>query len=70
MERLSTFPDPAAMASLRETRIRYVVVHADQYPAGAGVVARALSESALPPTGSRSRLLAQFGADYLFAIDE
>ena len=70
MERLATFPDAAALASLRETRIRYVVVHADQYPAGAGVVAQALSESALTPMGSGCRLLARFGADYLFAIDE
>jgi hypothetical protein len=61
IERLATFPDPAAMAAIRETGIRYVVVHAGQYSGGADAAARASAATGI-------RLLARYDADYLFEI--
>jgi hypothetical protein len=57
--RLMTFPDPDAIESIREARIRYVVIHSAEYEAGPGAVARARVDE-------RFRLVASFGSDYLF----
>ena len=59
MHRLSTFPGPDAIETIRETGIRYVVVHAREYPDGPAAVERAR-------TDERFRLVSSFDADFLF----
>jgi hypothetical protein len=63
MHRIAAFPDAAAVSTMRETGIRYLVVHAGQYPAGgADAVERGRASGGF-------RLLARFDADYLFEIE-
>jgi hypothetical protein len=62
MDRLRQFPEPDALAAIREIGIVYVVFHAGKYGASAvDLIARARSHPDV-------RLLATAGDDYLFAI--
>jgi hypothetical protein len=58
MDRLQTFPAPTSLEAMRETGIRYVVVHAvaDPYQGG------------LPRPDDGVRLVARVGNDYLFEV--
>jgi hypothetical protein len=63
MRRVSAFPDASAVTAMKDTGIRYLVVHARQYPAGgADAVKTGLASSGF-------RLLARFDQDYLFEIE-
>ena len=63
MRGMSAFPDSAAVAAIRDAGVRYVVVHAAQYPAGgADAVEKGRASGGF-------RLLARFENDYLFEIE-
>jgi hypothetical protein len=63
MRAMAAFPDPAAVAAIREAGVRYVVVHAARYPAGgADAVEKGRASGAF-------RLLARFEDDYVFEIE-
>ena len=62
IDRLKAFPDPPCAETMRQTRIRYVVLHARSLPHGAGdVVVRARASADF-------RLLARFDTDYVFEV--
>jgi hypothetical protein len=63
MRTMMAFPDPAAVSAIREAGVRYVVVHAAQYPAG-GIEAVATGRAS-----GEFQLLARFENDYLFEIE-
>jgi hypothetical protein len=63
MGRYASFPDVSALQALRESGIRYVVVHANDYPGGADAVRRASADV-------RLRLVAQSGTLYAFQVAE
>jgi hypothetical protein len=63
MRAKAAFPDPAAVAAIREAGVRYVVVHAARYPAGGADAAEKGRAS------GGFRLLARFENDYVFEIE-
>lgn len=63
MARYTSFPDDSSLQALRESGIRYVVVHADGYRGGADAARRACADP-------RLRLGAQSGALYAFQVLE
>jgi hypothetical protein len=62
MNRLQTFPSPAAAAAMRDTRIAYVVLHTSRIREGGGELA---SKALASPD---FRLVAQSATDYLFEV--